>query len=136
MIHESVGKDEIFDEVIGATITGVVGLSTGYSNVVELETTVGTLKFFHYQDCCETVELVDWEVEGLGLIGGEILSIEERTEKDKEDYYESSTWTFYTVETTTGSLWMRWMGGSNGHYSEEVYVKFTTLDENLQYTSY
>ena len=36
-------------------------------------------------------------------------------------YYDSSqTWSFLKIETSKGSIWQRWLGESNGYYSESV----------------
>ena len=40
--------------------------------------------------------------------------------KKPDEYSESWTWTFYKIETNKGGIWMRWLGESNGWYSEEV----------------
>lgn len=86
----------------------------------------GRLTFLHYQDCCEDVRLVDFEDYSLdGFEGATLREITEASEcAADEEEYESRTWTFYTVRTSKGDLWMRWLGESNGYYSEEVSIEF------------
>ena len=55
------------------------------------------------------------------LIGSTILSAEEIDgDCAAPEHAESYTWTFYRIETDKGGLWMRWLGESNGYYSEGV----------------
>jgi hypothetical protein len=78
--------------------------------------------FFHYQDCCESVDINDIVGDLEDLVGEPLLIAEEvsgATEPD-EEHYESYTYTFYKFATRKGYVDVRWLGESNGYYSESV----------------
>jgi hypothetical protein len=82
---------------------------------------------FHEQDCCETVSLNDITGEISDLIGSEILIAYESTnntdERGLDEWHESFTWTFYNLATRKGYVTLKWLGESNGYYSESVEIE-------------
>jgi hypothetical protein len=80
-------------------------------------------RLWHSQDCCENVRLAEVVGDLNDLIGSPILTAEERVCPNGDpppEYPESWTWTFYELATNKGSVTLRWLGESNGYYSEGV----------------
>ena len=71
------------------------------------------------QDCCESVTIVDVVGNISALIGSPLLMADEST-SDQANASESGTWTFYKFATIKGYVDIRWLGESNGYYSESV----------------
>ena len=78
-------------------------------------------RFYHEQDCCEAVLIEDVIGDLDDLIGSPITQAEEVT-NEPEPYAgdDSYTWTFYKFATIKGYVTVRWLGESNGYYSESV----------------
>ncbi len=87
-------------------------------------------RMFHDQDCCESVSL--FSITG-DCTGFPLTTARERVSKDppsdlsKEDIIalvlnESYTWTTYTLGHKRGTCVIRWLGTSNGYYSEHVQI--------------
>jgi hypothetical protein len=92
--------------------------------------------FAHLQDCCETVDINDIVGDLQDLVGSPMLVAEEvkgATEPD-EEHYESYSYTFYKFATRKGYVDVRWLGESNGYYSESVdlFVEGVTVAEEQQ----
>lgn len=87
---------------------------------------------YHEQDCCESVTLEDVSGDLQALVGSEILvATEESNEQGepKPEYPDSWTWTFYHIRTNTETVTLRWLGESNGYYSESVdFVELPSID--------
>lgn len=110
-----------FKELEGHVIVKTDGVHEGSGEVIII-TETHRFKMYHEQDCCENVELHDFEYSlHDDLIGATVLEAEKST-SNYEEASESGTWTFYKLKTTKGELWMRWLGTSNGYYSEGVSV--------------
>lgn len=81
----------------------------------------------HIQDCCESVYLADVIGDLEDLVDAEILSAEEVSRDptaaelgSERGWTDHQTWTFYKFQTTKGAVTLRWVGESNGYYSEHV----------------
>ena len=107
--------------MLGKTFVKVTGSVD--SDEMTFETAQGErFLFAHQQDCCETVRINDIVGDLQDLVGEPLLIAEEvsgATEPD-EEHYESYTYTFYKFATRKGYVDVRWLGESNGYYSESV----------------
>ncbi len=85
--------------------------------------------FAHMQDCCETVDINDVVGDLQDLVGEPLLIAEEVSGEVPADaeHYESFTYTFYKFATRKGYVDVRWLGESNGYYSESVNLFVTGL---------
>ena len=107
--------------MLGKTFVKVTGSVDG--DEMLFETAQGErFMFAHQQDCCETVRINDITGDLEDLVGAPLLISEEvkgATEPDAE-HYESYSYTFYKFATRKGYVDVRWLGESNGYYSEGV----------------
>ena len=78
-----------------------------------------TFRFFHYQDCCESVYIESIVGDLEDLIGVPLLLAEEST-MDDPNASDYGMWTFYKFATRKGYVDVRWNGSSNGYYSVSV----------------
>jgi hypothetical protein len=114
-----------FSELKGKVVTKVEG-AEGNSQLNFYTNDGYKYSMYHEQDCCESVyvESVVGDLED--LVGEEILVAEESSGDTPADSkakpYESYTWTFYKLASRKGYVDIRWLGESNGYYSESVSV--------------
>lgn len=76
---------------------------------------------YHSTDCCESVVVEDIIGDLEDLEGWPLLIAREDYNADGPELNEESyTWTFYNFATFKGYVTIRFLGTSNGYYSEDV----------------
>ncbi len=112
-----------FSNLKGETLVSISG-SVGEQEMTFVTKSGKVYRMFHDQDCCERVQIEDICGDPRDLIGSPILLSE--CVSNREDLPghipgdDSHTWTFYKLATNLGSITIRWLGESNGYYSESV----------------
>lgn len=111
-----------FEDLLGKTLKDVT-VAEDYTNIVFRTVEDNTYTLLHEQDCCESVyvEDINGDLEDLlnsPLLQAEVISNSE--DNPPNEYSESFTWTFYKLATIKGYVTIRWLGESNGYYSESV----------------
>lgn len=118
-----------FEGLLGRTLTKVNVIDSGNDDRIIFTLDSGEqYQLYHYQDCCESVNINDICGDLGDLLSSPILLAEEVSNSDEHPegmeevdcYGESFTWTFYKLATIKGSVTIRWYGTSNGYYSERV----------------
>ncbi len=126
--------DAKVSDLLGKTLSYICVNRGGDTDNIIFETTEGVrYRMYHDQDCCESVDIEDINGDLDDLIGSPILQAEESTNTTdtlgRIEYPDSFTWTFYKFATIKGYVTIRWLGESNGYYSEEVDFKEEAANE-------
>jgi hypothetical protein len=108
-------------ELLGKTVSSI----QSNEDSVAFKMSDGTSYMMHHsQDCCEYVRVEEIDGDLQDLIDSPITQAEEVTNEDvyknKPEFPDSFTWTFYKLATLKGYVTIRWLGESNGYYSESV----------------
>ena len=99
-------------------------------------------RFYHNQDCCESVNIISIEGDLMALIGEQIIEATQDSDEATHDwdisskscwpnswgprpawvsgFFESATRTMLSFRTKHGLVKIVWLGESNGYYSESV----------------
>ena len=129
-VAKAVRAEERFtlDDMKGQVFTKVYVTDNKYEMIFENDEFIFT--FYHEDDCCECVQVEDVVGDLNDLVGKPLDIVEvvryDDTMPEGMDLAvpsESYVWTFYKFATIKGWVDVRWLGESNGYYSEEVDFK-------------
>lgn len=109
-------------ELIGKTVVQIDGAKVGSEEIRFVCSDGSEYLMYHWQDCCESVQVEEIIGNISSLIGSPISMAEEASEKGEENDWGTSTWTFYKFATLNGYVTIRWLGESNGYYSEDASI--------------
>lgn len=109
-----------FSDLLGKTIKKI----DYYNNALVFDVIDDSFQEYNYymlhiQDCCESVTIEDISGNLEDLIDSPI-TLADCSTNDNEIDYGHQTWTFYKLATIKGFVDIRWLGESNGYYSESV----------------
>jgi hypothetical protein len=123
MYGSAYGRDTDFSSIVGKTFSSIE--VRGDDEILFTTTDGERYQMLHHQSCCENVYLAETIGDLQDLVGSPILSAEEVTQ-DQPDEYGDSMWTFYKLAGIKGNVTLRWVGSSNGYYS--ISVSFEKLE--------
>lgn len=135
--------DGTISMMVGKTIVKASDVKKGADTILFLMSDGTAYGFYHDQDDIKYVSIEDVCGDISDLIGSPITQAEEATSKDRKTidpftwsecaakYEDSQTWTFYKFATNRGSVTIRWLGQSNGYYSERVDVAVFKMGEEI-----
>lgn len=117
---------QTFPDLIGKTFASVT-VTPDREQIIFGTVDGPSFRFWHLPECCESVAVQDVigdldDLEGCPILEAEEISSEGHPppEPAASEYADSYTWTFYRFSTVKGTVTVRWLGQSNGYYSESV----------------
>lgn len=117
-------RDAAFAELLGKTINVIKGAVIQSDEILFACSDGSIFRMYHYQDCCESVEIEDICGDIADLLNTPITMAEDISNECTADpgpsVDDSYTWTWYKLATVKGYVTLRWLGQSNGYYSERV----------------
>ena len=113
--------------ILGKTVVSIAGMFKESEEIIFTFSDGEFAKFYHEYDCCETVDVEDVCGCPEDLIGYHLVVAREATVERGDEYGEHETATFYEFATNKGSVTIRWLGRSNGYYSERVDIEYGTV---------
>lgn len=114
-------KEKTIYELKNQIITKIEGAAAESDEIV-IETKDHRYRMFHYQDCCEYVRVTEIVGNLENILNQEIIKAEEFVDSGPTDskYDQGSTMTDFKLTTEKGVVTIKWVGESNGYYSESV----------------
>ena len=111
-----------FFELKGKVIEKIDGLYVDAEEYKFKLRDLGTLTFWHYQECCESVRVQSITGDPALIIDQEIIFAEE--DSVRSDTANKTTTTYILRVPSGAELKIVWFGASNGYYSEDVDMRY------------
>lgn len=115
-------------ELVGETLSHV---DAGEEQIMLTTESGRIIRIYHSQDCCENVEVEDTEGNWHELVGKVIVEASEEVKQDGDPPPKNpDSWTRTTLRFKAGdsTVISRWLGESNGYYSESVDIEELARD--------
>lgn len=116
-----------FSELVGKVLISVKNIDN--KRLVFIADDGSVYELFHDQSCCDNVRIEDITGDLFNLLDSPITMADESSNPEYEEFEirlarnllrRRRTWTFYRLATLKGYVDIRWLGVSNGYYSERV----------------
>ena len=115
--------------VLGKTVVSISGMFKESEEIIFTFSDGEFARFYHEYDCCETVDVEDVCGDPKDLIGYPLVVAREAIVERYDECRDHETATFYEFATNKGSVTIRWLGRSNGYYSERVDIEYGSVGE-------
>lgn len=111
-------------ELVGEVLTHI-DIDPEHHEILLTTESGRVVKLYHSQDCCESVTIVGTDGEWRALIGKPLIEATKEAVKQgdpppESEYPDSWTRTNFVFRVTDATVISRWIGESNGYYSESV----------------
>lgn len=126
-------RDRIEASSLVGEVLVYIDIDEKYNEILLTTESGKKIKIFHEQDCCESVRIEDTRGNWHDLIGKVIIeaSADVRPGGDPPPAYPDSwTRTALTFRVDGATVISRWIGESNGYYSESVNIEDVTLNKS------
>lgn len=115
------------EKLIGEVLESI-DYSSNDDDIILFRTKSGkTFQMYHQQDCCENVHMEDLQGNWADLVGKVVRDVTvdsgDLGEPPSDSYNDSFTRTHFRFVVDDATVISKWIGTSNGYYSEEVSFK-------------
>jgi hypothetical protein len=110
------------DDLVGETLAYIDVDPDGYQILLTTESG-RKIKIYHDQNCCESVQIIGTDGEWRSVIGKPLVLVEHNEHQgDGPPYDDAESWTYTDLvfRVNDATVISKWVGESNGYYSESV----------------
>jgi hypothetical protein len=113
------------DSLVGETLS-FIDIDDDNNEILLTTESERQIKIFHQQDCCESVFIDSTDGDWSELLGKVLIEVTKDVISDETEC-ESSTHTKLIFRVDDATVVSRWVGYSNGYYSENVDIEELTF---------